>query len=65
MIIAVIILAWVLANTWLTLLGAQIEGTPLEGWDEMFTLFLCAVFNPFILLGVCRVIRQIIKMIKG
>lgn len=64
MIIAVVVLAWLLVNTWLSLLFAEIEGTPFSGWDEMFSLLLCAIFNPFIFLGVCLVIRWIIKMIK-
>jgi hypothetical protein len=64
MIIAVVVLAWLLANTWISLLFAQIEGTPFSGWDEMLSLLLCAVFNPFIFLGVCFAIRQVIKMIK-
>jgi hypothetical protein len=64
MLIAVIVLAWLLANTWLSLLLVQIEGTSFSGWDEMLTLLLCAVFNPFVFLGVCFVIRWVIKMIK-
>ena len=64
MIIAIIVLAWLLINTWMSLLFAEIEGTPFSGWDEMFSLFLCAIFNPFIFLGVCLGVRQIIKMIK-
>lgn len=65
MLVVVIILAWLLVNTWLSLLLVQIEGTSFSGWDEMLTLLLCAVFNPFIFLGVCFVIRWVIKMIKG
>jgi hypothetical protein len=64
MLIAVIILAWLLVNTWLSLLLVQIEGTSFSGWDEMLTLLLCAVFNPFVFLGVCFVVRWVIKMIK-
>jgi hypothetical protein len=64
MLIAVIVLAWLLANTWLSLLLVQIEGTSFGGWDEMLTLLLCAVFNPFVFLGVCFAIRWVIKMIK-
>ena len=65
MTIAVIILAWLLVNTWLSLVFSQIEGNPFEGWGEMFILFLCAVFNPFVFLGICLVIRQIVKIVKG
>lgn len=64
MIIAVIILAWLLVNTWITLIFAQIERTHFSGWDELFTLLLCAIFNPFIFMGICLTIRQIIKRIK-
>ena len=64
MIIAVIILAWLLVNTWLTLIFAQIERTHFSSWDELFTLLLCAIFNPFIFIGICLTIRQILKRIK-
>lgn len=64
MIIAVIILAWLFVNTWITLIFAQIERTSFSGWDELFTLLLCAIFNPFIFMGVCLAIRRIIKRIK-
>lgn len=64
MVVAIIILVWFLVNTWLSLLFAEFEGTSFSGWDEMGTLFLCMICNPFIFLGICLVVRQVIKMIK-
>jgi hypothetical protein len=64
MLIAVIILAWLLVNTWLSLIFAQIKGTFFSGWDDLAWLLLYAVVNPFLAMLVARIIYAIVKFAK-
>ena len=48
MLIAIIILAWLLVNTWLTLILVQVKGTFFSGWDELAELLVYAVVSPFL-----------------
>lgn len=48
MLIAVIILAWLLVNTWLTLILVKAKGTFFSGWDELAELLVYAVVSPFL-----------------
>ncbi len=62
--IAVIILAWLLVNTWLSLLFAQIKGTFFSGWDDLAWLLVYAVVNPFLAVLIGKIIYLIIKFVK-
>jgi hypothetical protein len=64
MLIAVIILAWLLVNTWLSLVLAQIKGTFFSGWDDLAWLLLYVVVNPFLAVLVARIIYAIVKFAK-
>ena len=64
MLIAVIILAWLLVNTWLSLVFAQIKGTFFSGWDDLAWLLVYAVVNPFLALLVGKIIYIVIKSVK-
>lgn len=64
MLIAVIILAWLLVNTWLSLIFAQIKGLFFSGWDDLMWLLLYAVVNPFLAMLVARIIYAIVKLVK-
>jgi hypothetical protein len=64
MLIAVIILAWLLVNTWLSLIFAQIKGTFFSGWDDLAWLLVYAVVNPFLALLVARIVYAIVKFAK-
>ena len=64
MLIAVIILAWLLVNTWLSLVFAQIKGTFFSGWDDLAWLLLYAIVNPFLAMLVARIIYAIVKLAK-
>jgi hypothetical protein len=64
MLIAVIILAWLLVNTWLSLVLAQVKGTFFSGWDDLAWLLVYAIVNPFLALFVGRIIYLIFKRTK-
>jgi hypothetical protein len=64
MLIAVIILAWLLVNTWLSLIFAQVKGTFFSGWDDLAWLLMYAIVNPFLALFVGRIIYLIFKRTK-
>ena len=64
MLIAVIILAWLLVNTWLALVFAQVKGTFFSGWDELAWLLVYAIVNPFLAILVGKVVYAIIKLVK-
>lgn len=59
--IAVIILAWLLVNTWATLIICQADGTQVDGWGELATLALVAVISPWVFLLIKIIYRQIKK----
>ena len=59
MIIAVIVLAWLLVNTWLTILITVIDGVGMSDWDEFFTLLLCAVITPWLCLLISEGVRKV------
>lgn len=60
MVIAIIILAWLLVNTWATLIICQADGSQVDGWSELADLVLVAVISPWVLL----LIKVIYKKIK-
>jgi hypothetical protein len=64
MLIAVIVLAWLLVNTWLALIFAQIKGTFFSGWDDLAWLLVYAVVNPFLAMLVGKIIYLVIKFVK-
>ena len=64
MLIAVIVLAWLLVNTWLSLIFAQIKGTFFSDWDDLARLLLYAIVNPFLAVLVGKIIYLIIKLAK-
>lgn len=61
MVIAIIILSWLLVNTWLTLamLGKN-DLTLNDAWGWVVTI-LCSVFNVFVVLGVFLLCEKIHK----
>lgn len=64
MLIAVIILAWLLVNTWLALAFAQIKGTFFSGWDDLAWLLVYAIVNPFLAIFVGKIVYLVIKFAK-
>jgi hypothetical protein len=54
MLLTIIILAYLLANTWLTLLIA-LPNEGLDGWDDLGAVVLCTLFTPFVVLLVSRI----------
>lgn len=64
MLVAIIILAWLLVNTWLALVFAQIKGTFFSGWDELMWLLVYAIVNPFLAVLVSKIVYLIIKRAK-
>jgi hypothetical protein len=64
MLIAVIILAWLLVNTWLSLAFAQIKGTFFSDWDDLAWLLVYAVVNPFLAVFIGKIVYLIIKFVK-
>ena len=64
MLIAIIILAWLLVNTWFSLVFAQIKGTFFSGWDDLAWLLVYAIVNPFLAILVGKVIYLVIQLAK-
>ena len=64
MIIAVIVLAWLLVNTWLALICAQVKGTFFSGWDDLAWLLVYAIVNPFLAILVGKIIYLVAKRAK-
>ena len=64
MIIAVVILAWLLVNTWLSLIFAQLKRTFFSGWDDLAWLLVYAVVNPFLAILIGKIIYLVIKFAK-
>lgn len=54
MFVCMMIFAWLLFNTWGTLLLAQFEETFISGWDELGFLLLCAIFTPLLVCSIGR-----------
>ena len=52
MVAFVIILAWLLINTLITVAITIADGTGIGAWDEFVMLILCAIFSPLVVLGV-------------
>lgn len=61
MTVAVIILAWLLANTWITLIYVQAKGDFLNGWDEILTLVGCAMVSLPMMILVAHIVHFIRK----
>ena len=64
MLSTVIILAWLLVNTWLSLIFAQIKGTFFSGWDELAWLLVYAIVNPFLAILISKIVCLVIKFAK-
>jgi hypothetical protein len=64
MLIVVIILAWLLVNTWFALVFAQIKGTFFSGWDDLAWLLVYAIVNPFLAVFIGKIVYLIIKSVK-
>ena len=64
MLVAVIILAWLLVNTWLSLVLAQVKGTFFSGWDDLMWLLVYAIVNPFLALFVGKIVYLVVKAVK-
>lgn len=61
MLALVIILAWLLINTLITVAITIADGTGIGAWDEFIMLILCAVFSPLAVLGVLFIGRKMKK----
>lgn len=61
MLALIIILAWLLINTWLTLLICFANGDMLSEWDELGMIAICAVISPFTILALKSIIYKIKK----
>lgn len=61
--ITIIILAWILINTWSCLVIITLDKE--FRWDELAEIFVCSIISPFVFLGTQAIIRKIIKKIKS
>jgi hypothetical protein len=61
MIIVVVILAWLLVNTWLTFILCIADGDMISEWSELASIALCAVICPITVLIVKAIIYKIKK----
>lgn len=62
MIVVVIILSWLLVNTWLSLAMCVADGAGCgDTWFELMCLAFASVLSPFIWLGILALIRKIKK----
>ena len=52
MLALVIILTWLLINTFTTVAITVVDGSGIEEWDEFALLVLCAIISPWFLLGI-------------
>lgn len=59
--IITIILAYLLVNTWLSLIISTQSG--IIEFDDLPLMLLMTVFNPFVCLAICWIINKIKKMI--
>ena len=64
MVIAIVILVWLLVNTWLSLIFAQLKRTFFSGWDDLAWLLVYAIVNPFLAVFVGKIIYFVIKFVK-
>ena len=64
MIIAVVVLAWLLVNTWLSLIFAQLKRTFFSGWDDLAWLLVYAIVNPFLAVLIGKIVYLAIKFAK-
>lgn len=68
MVIAIIILSWLLVNTWLTLAMLGKNDLTLDSAWGWVVMALCSVFNVFVVLGVfllCEKIRKAYRRRRG
>lgn len=65
MLIVMIILVWLLVNTWLSLVFAQLKHTFFSGWDDLVWLLVYAIVNPFLAMLVGKIIYIAIKFLKN
>ena len=61
MTLAIFILAWLLANTWLTLIICIADGDMISEWDELGLIILCAIICPITVLIIKTIIYKIKK----
>lgn len=45
MLIVVIILSWVLVNTWATLIWVALDNSFISSWDEYLSLFIVSIIG--------------------
>lgn len=63
MLILVIILAWLLANTWISLIMCQIDGGGVaNNWFELGCFACACILSPFVWLGILAIVRKIKKI---
>ena len=58
-VIIAIALGWMLFNMWLTLIALTINQEGVEGWDDMFWIFLSSVVSPITLIIIYCLIWKI------
>lgn len=58
--LVVVILAWLLINTWTVLAILLYDGGYLQGWDELACIIVTAIISPWLFLA----IKSICKFFK-
>lgn len=58
MLALVIILAWLLINTFITVAITVADGSGIETWDEFAILVLCATISPWAVLAIKAIIKR-------
>lgn len=64
MLALVIVLVWLLVNTFATLAFMIADGTGIDSWGELAELALWAVLSPWVCFGIGFIIKQIRKQKK-
>ena len=49
-IILTFIFGWMLVNTWLTLIFAELNGEFFAGWNDLWWLFISSLISPIMIL---------------
>ena len=58
MLVLVIILAWLLINTFITVALTVADGSGIEAWDDFAILVLCAIVSPWAVLGIKAITKR-------
>ncbi len=61
MLICCICLAWLLANTWATLILAAVYDIEIDGWRDVRDVILIAIISPWWLI----ILRYVLKLFKN